>query len=71
MSKRRNKKSAVKRAERRQGAKANSRYKDTVFRMLFREKKRLLGLYNAIGGRNYENPEKLDIVTLEARYIWG
>lgn len=71
MRKRRNKKSAVKQAERRQGAKADPRYKDTVFRMLFRDKKRLLGLYNAIGGRNYEDPEKLDIVTLESAVYMG
>ncbi len=34
--------------------------------MLFREKKRLLGLYNAVSGRNYEDPEELDIVMLES-----
>lgn len=39
--------------------------------MLFREKKRLLGLYNAIGGRNYEEPEKLDVVTLESAVYMG
>ncbi len=45
-------------------------YKDTVFRMLFKEKKALLSLYNAMSGTAYENPEELEIVTLEnAIYI--
>ena len=39
--------------------------KDTVFRMLFREKKELLKLYNAMSGGNYTNPDELEIVTLE------
>lgn len=34
--------------DRRAGVKANSHYKDTVFRMLFRGKKELLELYNAL-----------------------
>ena len=72
MGKRRNgKNAAVKQAERRQGAKANLRYKDTVFRMLFRERTRLLGLYNAVSGRNYEDPEELDIVMLESAVYLG
>lgn len=71
MSKRSRKSSAVKEAKRRQEAKANLHYKDTVFRMLFREKKRLLGLYNAVSGRNYGNPEKLNIVTLESAVYLG
>lgn len=40
-------------------------YKDTVFRMLFSEKERLLSLYNAIRGSDYTNVEELEIVTLE------
>lgn len=40
-------------------------YKDTVFRMLFRERKELLELYNAMNGSDYSNPEDLQIVTLE------
>lgn len=71
MSKRSRKSSAVKEAKRRQEAKANLHYKDTVFCMLFREKKRLLGLYNAVSGRNYGNPEKLNIVTLESAVYLG
>lgn len=49
----------------------NLHYKDTVFRMLFRDKERLLGLYNAIGRRNYKDPEKLVIVTLESAVYLG
>lgn len=71
MSKRRNGKKAAGREDRQKRAKADSRYKDTVFRMLFREKARLLGLYNAIGGRSYEDPEKLDIVMLESAVYLG
>ncbi len=40
-------------------------YKDTIFRRLFSEKKSLLSLYNAVNGSGYENPEELEIVTLE------
>ena len=59
MSKRkRNRKTSVNRKIRRN-------FKDTVFRMLFRDKKRLLELYNAVAGRNYTDPELLEIVTLE------
>ena len=45
--------------------KANKKYKDTVFRMLFSDKKNLLSLYNAINRTRYDDPEKLQIVTLE------
>lgn len=40
-------------------------YKDTVFRMLFREKENLLSLYNALNGTTYEKTEDLEITTLE------
>lgn len=40
-------------------AKAERNYKDNLFRMIFREKKELLGLYNALNGTNYDNPEEL------------
>lgn len=41
------------------------KYKDRLFRMAFREKKHLLELYNAINGSAYEDPEELDIRTLD------
>ena len=47
------------------------KYKDTVFRMLFREKKALLELYNAVSGRSYKNSESLEIVTLESAVYMG
>lgn len=40
-------------------------YKDTVFRMLFREKEELLMLFNAINQTHYENPNELEVNTLE------
>ena len=42
----------------------NKNYKDTVFRMLFNNKVRLLELYNAINGTSYHNPDDLTITTL-------
>ncbi len=50
---------------------ANRKYKDTVFRMLFSDKERLLELYNAVSGRHYVNPDKLQIVTLENAVYMG
>ena len=49
-------------------AKRNSprrNYKDSLFRMVFREKKELLSLYNAINGTAYEDPEELIVTTIE------
>lgn len=40
-------------------------YKDTMFRMLFREKENLLSLYNAVNGTTYTDAEELEITTLE------
>ena len=44
---------------------ANKKYKDTIFRMLFSDKKNLLSLYNALNGKNYSDCDNLEIVTLE------
>lgn len=43
----------------------NRRYKDNLFRFIFNDKKKLLGLYNALNHSNYEDPEELEINTLE------
>lgn len=51
--------------------KANRRYKDTVFRMLFSDKVNLLSLYNAVTGKHYDNPEELRIVTLKNAIYMG
>lgn len=40
-------------------------YKDTVFRLIFKDKKELLSLYNATNGTNYDNVDDLEINTLE------
>ena len=49
----------------------NRNYKDTIFRMLFSDRKNLLSLYNAISGAHYDNPEMLEIVTLENAIYMG
>lgn len=51
------------------GETASRTYKATVFAMVFREKTALLSLYNAVNGTDYQDPEQLEINTLEnARY---
>ena len=40
-------------------------YKARLFEMIFREKEELLGLYNAVNGTTYSNPDELEINTLE------
>ncbi|MFI3237913.1 MAG: hypothetical protein R3Y47_07760 [Lachnospiraceae bacterium] len=44
---------------------ANRTYKDSLFRMLFSDKHELLSLYNAISGKNYDNPDNIEINTLQ------
>lgn len=39
--------------------------------MLFSDKERMLELYNAVSGRHYENPDELQIVTLENAVYMG
>ncbi len=46
-------------------SKVQRNYKDTVFRMLFSDKRELLQLYNAVNDTRYENPEELIVTTLE------
>lgn len=45
--------------------KVNRKYKDRLFRIVFREKEDLLDLYNAVNGSDYDNPEELEIMTIE------
>lgn len=40
-------------------------HKDNVFCLLYREKKNLLSLYNAINGTDYREEEELEVVTLD------
>lgn len=44
---------------------ANHRYRDVLFRRLFRDKQDLLDLYNALNGSTYKDPGELEIVTME------
>lgn len=43
----------------------NRKYKDRLFRLIFRDKKNLLQLYNAINDSHYTNPEDLMITTID------
>ena len=43
----------------------NRKHKDSLFRKVFRKKKDLLDLYNAINGTNYENEDELEINALD------
>ena len=45
--------------------KVNRKYNDRLFRIVFREKEDLLDLYNAVNGSAYDNPEELEIMTIE------
>ena len=40
-------------------------YKDSVFRKIFNNKENLLALYNALNGTHYNNPEDIEIITLD------
>ncbi len=40
-------------------------YKDNLFCMLYREKRNLLSLYNALNKTDYQDEEALEIVTLK------
>ena len=44
---------------------ANRKHKDTVFRMLYSDKRAILELYNALNGTDYQNPDDLTVTTLE------
>lgn len=41
--------------------KVNFKYKDSLFRFIFRDKAALLTLYNAVNGSDYTDPEALEI----------
>ena len=43
----------------------NPKYKNTFFRMLFREKEELMKLYNAVNDSAYTDADQFQIVTLE------
>lgn len=43
----------------------NRKYKDVLFRRIFKDKQDLLDLYNALNGSTYQDPEELEVVTME------
>ena len=43
----------------------NRTYKDRLFKIIFEDRKELLSLYNALTGKNYQNPDELEINTGE------
>ena len=47
------------------GRKPNRNYKDTLFRFIFSDKEKLLGLYNALNHSSYTDTANLEINTLE------
>ena len=49
----------------------NEKYRDTVFRMIFNSSKQLLELYNAVNDTDYDDPDALEIVTLENAIYLG
>ncbi len=51
--------------EKNRGNCVNRQYKDRLFKLIFREKKDLLELYNAVNDTNYTDPEEMEINTLE------
>ena len=71
MAKKRKKRNPRKRVVTNHRVTANRQYKDTIFRMLFKDKKNLLSLYNAMNQRNYTDEEALEVVTLENAIYMG
>ena len=49
----------------------NQKFKDSVFRMAFAEKKYQLELYNALNGSDYDDPEAVEVTTLEDTLFLG
>lgn len=45
---------------------ASREHKDTVFRIIFRDKKKLLQLYNALNDSQYEDEQDLMVTTLDS-----
>lgn len=58
-------------AQKKRTPKVKRTYKDTMFRMIFKEKENLLSLYNAINGTNHTNTNDLVMNTLEHAIYLG
>ena len=52
-------------------AKANRQHKDQVFRMIYKDRYNFLELYNALNETTYDNPDELEITTLENAVYLG
>lgn len=63
--------SANQSSENRETAAPAYAYKDRVFRMIFKDRKNLLELYNAMNGTDYREPEELVVTTLENAVYLG
>jgi len=50
---------------------AQRKYKDSTFRSLFKNKRRLLELYNAIDGTSYTDPRQIELNTLASSIFCG
>lgn len=46
-------------------------HKDTVFRLLYQNREKLLELYNALNGTAYEDTGVVEICTAGKRYLYG
>ena len=44
---------------------ANTKYKDTLFRYVFKDEDKLLSLYNALSGRDYTDTSIMEVTTIE------
>ncbi len=51
--------------------KQNRQYKDRLFKLIFKEKRDLLQLYNAMNDTDYDNPEDIEVNTLEDAVYMG
>ncbi|MBR6381649.1 MAG: hypothetical protein IKS07_08275 [Lachnospiraceae bacterium] len=49
----------------------NRRYKDRLFKKIFSEKDALLSLYNAVNASSYEDPEAIEVNTIEDFIFMG
>lgn len=49
----------------------NRKYKDRLFRLIFEDKEDLLALYNAINSTSYDNPDDLEITTMDNAIYMG
>lgn len=47
------------------GTSVQRTYKDSLFRFIFQDKQKLLQLYNALNGSDYQNPDDLIVTTIE------